>query len=344
MDYVWVIFGLILLFAGGEALIRGVVSVARKLNVSELVVGVTLIGLTAAVPELFTSLKALEVGAVGMAVGNVIGSNIANVLLILGLAALIRPVATNPDIIGRNAAVMLAATAVVCVLIYFNAFTRVTGIGLVAALIVFLGVTLMRDQKQQDSVAAAHVSEAGQVTAHYGFPIAGLLIVIGMVGIVFGANYVVLHGQLLARDLGVSDKLIGLTVLAVGTSLPEVFTACYAAARGRSDVALGAIIGANIFNLLGVLGIMALVRPFSLSGDPSAEAMSQVAATSVINVNEIGALILSVFLMVLFGSTGRQIARWEGALMVGAYLLFLGLLFGVVPVPAVIPVAGPNAG
>jgi len=332
-----VLGGLILLFIGGEALVRGSVSVARKLNISELVIGLTLVGFGTSVPELVTSLRAIGQDAVGIAVGNVVGSNIANILLVLGLAAVIRPILTNPRALARDGMIMLAVTALLCALIWFDMFTRPVGIGLLGLLLAYLTYSFIADQRRGSEAAAMHAAEGEVVEAHYGL-VVGLLIALGgLVGVILGARLLVDGGVVIARDLGISETVIGLTIVAVGTSLPELVTSVVAAYRGKSDVALGNIIGSNIFNVLGILGVTAIVQPFSLRGDMSAEAMTQGQASSIISSTDIGALILSVFLLMLFAMTGKRIARWEGAVLLLAYVLYFGLLFDLIPVPGIIP-------
>lgn len=337
MTYLMVLGGLILLFIGGEALVRGSVSVARKLNISELVIGLTLVGFGTSVPELVTSLRAIGQDAVGIAVGNVVGSNIANILLVLGLAAVIRPILTNPRALARDGMIMLAVTALLCALIWFDMFTRPVGIGLLGLLLAYLTYSFIADQRRGSEAAAMHAAEGEVVEAHYGL-VVGLLIALGgLVGVILGARLLVDGGVVIARDLGISETVIGLTIVAVGTSLPELVTSVVAAYRGKSDVALGNIIGSNIFNVLGILGVTAIVQPFSLRGDMSAEAMTQGQASSIISSTDIGALILSVFLLMLFAMTGKRIARWEGAVLLLAYVLYFGLLFDLIPVPGIIP-------
>ena len=337
MTYLMVLGGLILLFIGGEALVRGSVSVARKLNISELVIGLTLVGFGTSVPELVTSLRAIGQDAVGIAVGNVVGSNIANILLVLGLAAVIRPILTNPRALARDGMIMLAVTALLCALIWFDMFTRPVGIGLLGLLLAYLTYSFIADQRRGSEAAAMHAAEGEVVEAHYGL-VVGLLIALGgLVGVILGARLLVDGGVVIARDLGISETVIGLTIVAVGTSLPELVTSVVAAYRGKSDVALGNVIGSNIFNVLGILGVTAVVHPFTLRGDIAVEAMSQGRASSIISSTDIGALILSVFLLMLFAMTGKRIARWEGAVLLLAYVLYFGLLFDLIPVPGIIP-------
>ncbi|HBQ48718.1 MAG TPA: sodium:calcium antiporter, partial [Hyphomonas atlantica] len=261
MTYLMVLGGLILLFIGGEGLVRGSVSVARKLNISELVIGLTLVGFGTSVPELVTSLRAISEGAVGIAVGNVVGSNIANVLLVLGVAAVIHPIITNPRALMRDTSIMVIVTAVLCALIWFDLFSRLAGFVLVAALLAYIAFSLIADRTAGDKAADMHAEEGEIVEANYGIVLGILIAVAGLAGVVIGAKLLVDGGVVIARDFGISETVIGLSIVAVGTSLPELATSAIAAFRGKADVALGNIIGSNIFNILGILGVTALVHP-----------------------------------------------------------------------------------
>ncbi|HCN92949.1 MAG TPA: sodium:calcium antiporter, partial [Hyphomonas sp.] len=168
MTYLMVLGGLVLLFIGGEGLVRGSVSVARKLNISELVIGLTLVGFGTSVPELVTSLRAINEGAVGIAVGNVVGSNIANILLVLGVAALIHPIITNPRALMRDTSIMVIVTALLCVLIWFDLFSRLAGFVLVACLLGYIAFSVFADQAAGDEVAEMHAGEGETVEANYG--------------------------------------------------------------------------------------------------------------------------------------------------------------------------------
>tara|TARA_R110001606_G_scaffold155122_3_gene296956 strand:+ start:929 stop:1948 length:1020 start_codon:yes stop_codon:yes gene_type:complete len=336
MTYLMVLGGLVLLFVGGEALVRGSVSIARKLNISELVIGLTLVGFGTSVPELVTSLRAIGQGAVGIAVGNVVGSNIANILLVLGLAAVIRPILTNPRALSRDGAVMLGVTALLCALIWFDLFTRLAGFGLIGLLLAYLAYSLVADQKRDTQAGAMHAAEGEIVQAQYGLFLGLVIAVIGLVAVIIGARLLVDGGVSIARDFGISETIIGLTIVAVGTSLPELATTAVAAYRGKSDVALGNIIGSNIFNVLGILGVTALVQPFSVRGNTGAAEMADGATTRLISSLDIGVLLLSTVLLMLFAITRKRIARWEGAVLLLAYALYFGLLFGLVPVPGIL--------
>ncbi len=340
MSYLMVLGGLILLFLGGEGLVRGAVSIARRLNISELVIGLTLVGFGTSVPELVTSLQAIQRDAVGIAVGNVVGSNIANILLVLALAVLLQPILVNRSAIARDAGIMISATLLLCALLWFDQFGRLSGVILVGILICYIVFSLILDQRRENPVAEMHAAEGEAVAARYPIAVGFLIAIAGLVGVIIGANLLVEGSVTIARQFGLSEAVIGLTIVAVGTSLPELATTVVAAARGRGDVALGNVIGSNIFNILGILGITALVHPFSVRGDVGAEAMAGGQSTSILSSTDIGALVLSVFLLVLFAATGRKLARWEGGVLLAGYVLYIGLTFDLIPVAALLPNVG----
>lgn len=337
MMYLFVIGGLFLLFIGGEALVRGSVSVARKLNISELVIGLTLVGFGTSVPELVTSLQAIERDAVGISVGNVVGSNIANILLVLALAALISPILVNPQALRRDGAIMIAVTALLCALMWFDQFGRLAGFILVGLLIGYLVFSLLADSQPGNAAAEMHRAEGETVETQFGLVTGILIAIAGLAGVVAGANLLVTGSVSLARSFGISETVIGLTIVAVGTSLPELATSVIAAFRKRADVAIGNIIGSNIFNILGILGITALVHPFSIRGDISAGAMAGGEPVSIITSTDVGALVLSAALLILFAMTGKRIARWEGGVLLLGYIMYMGMTFKIIPTIGLLP-------
>lgn len=338
--------GLILLFAGGEALVRGSVGLARRLGLSELVIGLTLVGFGTSVPELVTSLQAVSNDAVGMSVGNVSGSNVANILLVLGVAALIRPIMTNPRALARDFSVMVGATLIFVALVYYDMFTREVGLGLVALLLLYIGASFVLDIGEENEPGAMHAEEGELIETPDALPIAFLLAIGGIAGVMFGAHLLVIGGIDIAAQFGVSETLIGLTVVALGTSLPELATAAVSAFRGKSDVALGTVIGSNIFNIFGIIGVTAIVHPFALgeggpglatstysAGDALSGGGDPLANSISLTWTDVSTLALSVFLVLIFAFTGKRLARWEGGVMLAGYLLYMGFLFGYVPTP-----------
>lgn len=340
MMYLLIAGGLFLLFIGGELLVRGSVGVARKFGISELVIGAVLVGFGTSMPELVTSLRAVGQGAEGVAVGNVAGSNIANILLVLGVAALIRPIVTNPRALSRDMIVLILATIAFGFVVYHNGFTsRVTGAAMTGALLVYVLMTLILDRKGNTDSATMHADEGEIVEADDALPIAVLFTVLGIAGVVYGAKILVDGSVDLARSFGISEAVIGLTIVAIGTSLPELATSVISAVKGKSDVAVGNVIGSSIFNILGILGITALVKPFSVFGNPpigpfdDPATVAELATSPLLSWGDIGALILSVFLLILFAFTGKKLARWEGGVMLLAYFVYMAMLFDLLPTP-----------
>jgi len=345
MMIILILGGFILLFAGGEALVRGSVGIARKFGMSELVIGLTLVGFGTSLPELVTSLQALSEGAVGLAVGNVIGSNIANILLVLGVAALVAPILTSPRALARDGIVMLAATLLFAALLWLDMFTRTVGILMVALLLVYLILSVVLDRRRDSAAGGVHQGEAEEFGAKDPIWLSALLAIAGIAGVVIGARFLVDGGTDAAITLGVSDTVIGISVVAIGTSLPELATSVLAARKGKADVALGNVIGSNIFNILGIMGISAIAMPFSVSAisekfsDLSANAAGAMQApaqvleaASLVTWTDMGALALSVFLLGLFAYTGRKLARWEGFILLASYGVYLGIRFDLIPV------------
>ena len=342
MMTVSILGGFLLLFGGGEALVRGSVGIARKFGMSELVIGLTLVGFGTSLPELVTSLKALSEGAVGLSVGNVIGSNVANIMLVLGIAALVAPIVTTPRALIRDGSVVLGVTLLFAGLLWVDMFTRPTGILMVAALLAYMVWSVMLDRRSDSAAGTMHQEEAEEFGGNDPVWFAILLTLVGIAGVVFGAQFLVNGGSDAARLFGVSETVIGISVLAIGTSLPELATSVVAARKGKADVALGNILGSNIFNILGIIGVSAIVFPFSVGGiaeiasDLSVSAAGAMQApeavfeaVALVTCTDIGALALSVFLLGLFAFTGRRLARWEGAILLAGYVTYLGLRFGL---------------
>lgn len=329
--------GFLLLFAGGEALVRGSVGIARKAGMSELVIGLTLVGFGTSLPELVTSLEALHEGAVGISIGNVIGSNVANIMLVIGAAAFVRAIMTNPQALMRDGLFMVAVTVVFAVVVWMDAFTRLTGILFTALLVAYLVVSVVLDRKANSPAGDMHQHEAEEFDANDPIWLSLLMTAAGIVGVIFGAKFLVEGGSDAARLFGVSETVIGISIVAIGTSLPELVTSIVAARKGKADVALGNVLGSNVFNILGILGISAIVYPFSLVETGAANVPLEVAAmqfgqaASMVTWTDMGAILLSLVLLFVFAFTGRKIARWEGGILLSAYLLYMGLRFDLIP-------------
>lgn len=256
ISLVMVAAGLALLVVAGEFLVRGAVALALRLGIPALIVGLTIVAFGTSAPEMVVSVAAVLDGTPGIALGNVIGSNIANVLLVLGLPALISTIRTDQDDLRKSWWVMLAASGL------FIALSFLGPIGVPHALVLLVGLALMvwdqiREALAHRSAARAAESEVGPSTIGP-LAIAGFLVA-GLIGLPIGAQLLVIGATDIARAMGVSETVIGLTLVAVGTSLPELTTSLIAAVRGRADVALGNVVGSNIFNILGIVGVAGLI-------------------------------------------------------------------------------------
>lgn len=268
LDFGMVAAGLVLLFLGGEGLVRGSVAIATRLGISRLVVGMVIVGFGTSAPELVVSLQAALAGSPDIALGNVIGSNIANILLILGIAALLTPLANEDGGIKREALVMLLAAAALVAALWYGELNRLIGFALLAGLAVHLTLAFLKERRSRADIAegAAYEHEADEVTdIPLKLPIAIIATLAGLGLLVVGAELMVEGSTAIARDFGVSEAVIGLTIVAVGTSLPELATAIVAAIRRHSDVVLANIVGSNIFNVLAILGITATIAPIGVS-------------------------------------------------------------------------------
>lgn len=258
MDYIYVVAGLIGLFFGGEALVRGSVGVARRLAISPLLIGLTVVGFGTSTPELLVSVQAALRGVPDVAIGNIVGSNIANILLIMGLTSLVWPVRVSGATLRRDTAVMVAAAVVLLPIFAMGEIGRLSG----GLLVIALGGYLTWAYLQP----GAAVEEENEPSAPSSMRASALWILGGLGVLIFGARFLVDGSVSIARSFGISEAFIGLTIVAVGTSLPELATSIIAAFRQQSEIALGNILGSNIFNVLGILGVTALIQPVPVVG------------------------------------------------------------------------------
>lgn len=308
-----IIAGLALLALGGEGVIRGAVGVARRLGLSELLIGLTLVGFGTSSPELITSIDAALVGSPGIALGNVIGSNIGNILLILALVLLIKPIAVNPAAVGRDGVIALVVSiGLASLALIFGELNRMIGLLLLAGLAVYV-FTVWRIESRGGAAAEVHVeSSHTHDPAPQALWVSALFVTAGLGLLMLGANLLVTGAVATARIAGLSETVIGLTIVAIGTSLPELVATLAAALKGRSDVAFGNIVGSNIYNILGILGLTALIHPLPIPKD--------------VGLLDWGALIGSAALLLVFALTGRRLTRLEGVAFLAAYAAFVYLL------------------
>lgn len=302
--------GLLLLYGAAEALVLGASRLARSLGVAPLVVGLTVVAFGTSAPEMVVSALGAVRGEADVSLGNVVGSNIFNVGLVLGLAALVRPVRVEARIVRREIPVLLVATVGMVALMWDGRLSRLDGVAATAAFALYMGFVVWQARRGPDgddgelaSVPDAGGSRAGSV----------LLALAGLAGLVVGAHLMVDAAISMARVLGLSELAIGLTIVAAGTSLPEVATSTVASARGEGDVAVGNVVGSNLFNLLAILGLSALLRPMAVPTDG--------------HLMELLVMVGAVVLLLPLAWTGGRVNRWEGAGLVLGYAVFV--VFGL---------------
>lgn len=295
---------------GGEILVRGAVALAQGWGISPLVIGLTIVGFGTSTPELVTSVQAALAGAPGIALGNIVGSNIANILLILGLTAVIAPVAIARSTFYRDGAVLLAATLLCIWVVLGGQVSRGAGMICIAGLVAYLIYTF-----KTDAAADSATSPEIAVPAAGQGPKAGMAFVLvlgGLVVTILSARFLVLGAVSLAQTIGISETVIGLTIVAVGTSMPELVTSVIAARRGQSDVALGNVVGSNIFNILGVLGVTAVIHP--------------VAVSARIVELDVWIMLAATLALIACALMGARVTRWQGAALMLAYVGYLIVL------------------
>lgn len=294
--------GILLLYAGAETLVRGGASLALRMGISPLVVGLTVISFGTSSPELVVSFKAAMDGNSAMALGNVIGSNVANIALVLGLAALVRPLRVERQVIRREIPIMLMASLVLCAMLWNGRLGRIEGAILFGALIAYtvFSIRLSRSEVRVASEAPPARTRSAPVSAG--------LVVLGLALLIPGAHIFVLGAVHVAEYFGVSAFVIGLTVVAIGTSLPEIATSMVAAFKGEGDLAVGNAVGSNIFNLLCILGLAALV--FEVEGNGVAW-------------TDLGMMMAVALVSLPIMRSGFVIKRWEGAALLAAYAGYL---------------------
>ena len=301
--------GLVILTAGAEALVKGGASLARRLGVSPLAVGLTIVAFGTSAPELVVSLAGAAKGHGDVAVGNVVGSNIFNVGAILALAALLKPLRVAPALVRIDAPFMAGVSGLAALLLTLAPVGRPIGLLFVLLLVSYVTLSLRSIRRSGGAEVQREFDAAvPAATASRGRDIG--LVAGGLCLLVLGANLLVSSALTIARELGVGEALVGLTIVAAGTSLPELATTIVATARGHADLAIGNIVGSNIFNILGILGAAAVVAPLDAPGVGALDRWVMVA--------------FAVVLIPLLRS-GRVVGRWEGAVLLGAYAAYIYL-------------------
>ena len=257
--------GFVLLYYGAEWLVKGSSSLARSLGVTPIVIGLTVVAFGTSAPELVVSLVSSIKGKSMIAVGNVVGSNICNIALVLGLSAVLNPIKSDPTVVRRDIPIMLAISLYLLLLTYNSTLGRIEGATLFIGIILytFLNYFLAKKETAGAAEIESELEDIGFVASR---PKQLVMIVVGIAGVVGGAQAVVDSAVFIMTELGVSEKFIGLTIVAFGTSLPELATSVVAAMRGEMDISIGNLVGSNVFNIMSVLGAASLVRPIPIPG------------------------------------------------------------------------------
>lgn len=316
LNILLLLLGVVLLTAGGEALIRGSLAAAKRLGISPLLSGLVIVGFGTSAPELVVSIDAAVNGRPDIAIGNVVGSNIGNVLLILGICALIAPLAVRPLALRRDAITVVAASLLFLFLVGGSALNQTDGLIFLLALFAYLSWAYYTERSSSAPTAELHKAEAEELSL---MPKTVLWIVaavlFGLLLLIGGSQVLLLGAVGIANHFGVSEAVIGLTLVAVGTSLPELSISVIAAIRRHADVAVGNILGSNIFNLLGILGISALLQPLPVHA-------------RILQFDQ-WVMLGAALLLTLFLYTGRRLNRFEGGLLLISYGIYVGLSFTV---------------
>lgn len=299
--------GLALLAVGAEALVRGSSALALRLGVTPLVVGLTVVAFGTGSPELFVSVEAAYRGESGIALGNVVGSNISNVALILGLSALARPMKVRSELIKREVPLMIGVTLLLCLLLLDGTLGRVEGLVLVAGSVAYSAYAYLAARRDRSKAVADEFREAltGLKRAAW---LDVVFVSAGFVLLLIGANLLLAGATVVAEQFGVSKIVVGLTIVAIGTSLPELATSVVASVRGEADVAFGNAIGSNILNILLVLGVAAMIRPIETQG---------------LRPLDLCVLVASAVLILPLMWRGWVLNRWEGAVLLAGYVAYL---------------------
>lgn len=304
LSIAYILIGVIAVLWGADKFTDGAAAIARKMNIPEIVIGLTIVAMGTSAPELFTSVVSALKGSTGLALGNIVGSNIFNSLLIVGAAAAVAPISISQATIVKDIPFALVSSLLLTAVCLDGNLTRLDSLLLLIGFALFLAYTLQvaRNGKTEDS--KSEISQALWKNI--------LFIIIGLACLIVGSNLFVNGASIVAEQLGVSDAIIGLTIVAGGTSLPELATSIISARKGQSGIAIGNVVGSNVFNILAILGITGFISPMRNLGG--------------ITTIDFTLLILSIILVWAMSFTKHKIERWEGFTLIGIFALYLGWL------------------
>ncbi|HKJ18277.1 MAG TPA: calcium/sodium antiporter [Xanthomonadales bacterium] len=312
MDFISIallVSGLVLLIGGGEALVRGSVATGIRVGLSPLAAGLTIVAFGTSSPELIVNLRAASIGEGGLAVGNIVGSNIANIGLIMGLSVLIRPVKLDVRMVRNDVYIMVAATALGVVSLLDGHLSRIEGMVMFAGIVWYIAYNLQRARKARET---SREQFAESLTVSEAPLWKSLLLIVVSLLVLSGGGFLAVKGAVsLAEALGASPAVIGLTVVAIGTSLPELATSAVAAYRNHGDMSIGNVVGSNTFNLLFVLGLTACLMPLEIG--------------AVSKIDLAVTVVFSLYFIRLM-HVGALMARWEGVVLLAGFVGYMGYL------------------
>lgn len=291
------IFGIVVVLKSADWLTNGAVGLATKLGISQIVIGLTIVAIGTSMPEFFVSIVSAIKGTPDLAVGNIVGSNIFNVLLIVGVAATVAPIAIQRATVRRDIPIAIVASIMLTFMMLDDNISRIDALILFAAFIAFIWITLRNsknDANEKDASTEKVIPTWKSV----------LFIIFGLVGLVLGSNIFVDNASSLAHGWGISDAVIGLTIVAGGTSLPELATSAVAARKGDSGIAIGNVLGSNVFNILMILGLTGIISPMHIQN---------------ITYIDMAVMVISMALFWLFSFTKLRVERWEGCVLIACF-------------------------
>lgn len=306
ITFLLIMAGLVLLYLGAEGLVRGSASMALRFGIAPLAVGLTIVAFGTSAPELVVSLKAVLNNSCDLAVGNVVGSNIFNIAVILGLTALIRPVRVKQQVLKRDAPIMIGASIILLLMISDKEISHIEGIFLASGIVTYTIISYILSKKDSSESDAEFTSPGKSILLDL------LFIIAGLASLVFGSNFLVTGAIQVAKHWGVSEAIIGLTIVAAGTSLPELATSIVAAIRGHDDIAIGNIVGSNIFNILCILGFSSFVAPIQIGN---------------IGILDLGFMTGVALLLFPFMLTKLKLDRIEGMVLLATYGVYMYFLW-----------------
>jgi len=315
-DSALLLAGLALLVGGAELLVRGASRLALRFGISPLVIGLTVVAFGTSAPELAVTVQSGLAGQSGLAIGNIVGSNIFNVLLVLGVSAVITPLVVSQQLVRLDVPLMIGAALLLWVLALDGRIGLMDGLLLTAGIVAYTAFAIWQGRKEGEEIKAEYAQEFGDGKSTWlgRLPVQVALIAGGLALLVLGAHWLVTGAVAIARSIGVSEVIIGLTIVAAGTSLPELATSLMAALRGERDIAVGNVIGSCLFNLLSIAGIAALVTPGGI------EVAASLLRFDIPVMVAVALASLPIFV------TGHLIARWEGVMFLGYYVAYVAYL------------------